>query len=262
MADRVLPWLRSLRRAGEEWRSHTFQTFGLSESALDEMVAGAVDASAARLAFRAAFPQISVRVTVQGQAGDLDARIERAAAAIRARLGEYCYAEGDTTMEAEVGRLLATAGATVAVAESCTGGLVAHRLTNVAGSSAYVLGGVVAYSNQLKQAALGVEASTLETFGAVSTQVAEEMARGVRRSTGADYGIATTGIAGPGGGSAEKPVGTVCIALDGSRDTWSHRYQLWGSREWVKLLTSQIALDWIRRAVLGQDPSASAVLRR
>ncbi len=262
MADRVLPWLQALRSADEAWRSHTFQTFGISESALDEMVADAVDPTAVRLAFRAAFPQISLRVTVQGHPGDLEARLAGAAAAIRERLGEYCYAEGDMTMEGEVGRLLAAGGATIAVAESCTGGLVAHRLTNIAGSSAYVLGGVVAYSNEIKQSALGVDAATLARHGAVSTEVAEEMARGVRRATGADYGLATTGIAGPGGGSAEKPVGTVCIAIDGPSGAHSHRYQLWGNREWVKLLASQIALDWVRRAVLGQDPSASAVLRR
>ncbi len=262
MAEEVLPWLRALRSNDEEWRSHTFQTFGVSESALDEMVAGAVDPSAARLAFRAAFPQISVRVTVSGRTADLEGRLAAAAAAIRERLGEYCYAEGETTMEQEVGRVLAASGATVAVAESCTGGLIGHRLTNVAGSSGYVLGGSVAYSNDLKRSQLGVSAETLERHGAVSTEVAEEMARGARRVSGADYAVSTTGIAGPGGGSEDKPVGTVCIGLDCDRATYSHRYQLWGNREWVKLLTSQIALDWVRRAAQGQDPTVSSVLKR
>jgi nicotinamide-nucleotide amidase len=118
------------------------------------------------------------------------------------------------------------------------------------------------YSNQLKRSALGVSEQTLERFGAVSTEVAEEMAQGARCATGSDYAIATTGVAGPGGGTADKPVGTVCIALARQGATYSHRYQLWGSREWVKLLSSQIALDWVRRAVRGEDPTTSSVLRR
>jgi len=125
-----------------------------------------------------------------------------------------------------------------------------------------MLGGVVAYSNAVKQSVLGVSPDTLKTHGAVSCETAEEMARGVRRLTGASYGIATTGIAGPDGGTPDKPVGTVCIALDSAGATRSRRYQLWGTRDWVKLLTSQIALDWIRRAELGEDPTDSAILKR
>ena len=261
-ADEVLPWLRAARGGTDEYRSHTFQTFGISESALDELVAGAVDPAEARLAFRAAFPQISLRVTVHGPPADLDRRLEAAAAALRARLGPYCYGEGNTTMEAEVGRLLGAAGATIAVAESCSGGLVGHRLTDVPGSSAWVLGDVVAYNNTVKQAVLGVRAETLDRHGAVSCETAEEMAGGVRRLLGATLGLATTGIAGPDGGTAEKPVGTVCIAIDGPTGTRSRRYQLWGTRDWVKLLTSQIALDWVRRVQLGEDPAESAILKR
>ena len=262
LADEVLPWLRAARGGVDEFRSHTFQTFGISESALDEMVAGAVDPAEARLAFRAAFPQISVRVTAQGPPGEVDRRLEAAAAALRARIGGYAYGEGNTTMEAEVGKLLTAAGATVAVAESCTGGLIGHRLTDVPGSSAYMLGGVVAYSNKVKQSVLGVRKETLVEHGAVSCETAEEMARGVRRLLGSTIGLATTGIAGPDGGTPEKPVGTVCIAIDGPSGTKSRRYQLWGTRDWVKLLTSQIALDWVRRVQLGEDPAESAILKR
>jgi nicotinamide-nucleotide amidase len=107
-----------------------------------------------------------------------------------------------------------------------------------------------------------VRAETLAQHGAVSCETAEEMARGARRLVGATLGLATTGIAGPDGGTPDKPVGTVCIALDGPTGTHSRRYQLWGTRDWVKLLTSQIALDWVRRAQLGEDPAASAILRR
>jgi len=260
--NEVLPWLQAVRGSTETYRSHTFQTFGISESALDEQVAGAVDPAEGRLAFRAAFPQISVRVTVHGQPGEAEARLQRAAARLRERLGPYCYGEGDTSMEEVVGRLLTEKRMTLAVAESCTGGLIGHRLTNVPGSSAYVLGDVVAYSNALKEAALGVCATTLAAHGAVSAEVAAEMATGVRARTGADLGLATTGIAGPDGGTPDKPVGTVFVGLATDARTFSQRYQLWGTRDWVKLLTSQIALDWVRRVALGQDPTVSTILRK
>jgi nicotinamide-nucleotide amidase len=262
LADQVLPWLRELRSGADEYRSHTFQTFGISESALDELVIGAVDPAEGRIAFRAAFPQISLRVTAQAAPDAVEIRLEAAAAKLRERLGAYCYGEGNTTMEAVVGELLRRDGATIAVAESCTGGLIGHRLTDVPGSSAYLLADVVAYSNKIKQSVLGVAPATLEQHGAVSGEVAEEMARGVRRLTGATLGLATTGIAGPDGGTPAKPVGTVWIALDSAAGTRSHRYQLWGTRDWVKLLTSQIALDWVRRTQLGEDPTASSILRR
>jgi nicotinamide-nucleotide amidase len=262
LAEQILPWLRDLRSGSDEYRSHTFQTFGISESALDELVAGVVDPSEGRIAFRAAFPQISLRVTVHAPPAEVDRRLAAAAAKLRERLHGYCYGEGNTTMEAAVGELLTRAGATIAVAESCSGGLIGHRLTDVPGSSAYLLADVVAYSNAVKRAQLGVDRTTLETHGAVSCEVAEEMARGVRKLVGATIGLATTGIAGPSGGTPEKPVGTVCIAIDSPAGTRSRRYQLWGTRDWVKLLTSQIALDWVRRTQLGEDPTESAILKR
>jgi len=262
LADQVLPWLRDLRRGTDEYRSHTFQTFGISESALDELVAGAVDPSEGRIAFRAAFPQISLRVTVHAPPADVDCRLQAAAAKLRERLQGYCYGEGNTTMEAAVGELLTRAGATIAVAESCSGGLIGHRLTDVPGSSAYLLADVVAYSNEVKRTLLGVAPATLAAHGAVSCEVAEEMARGVRVLVGATVGLSTTGIAGPSGGTPEKPVGTVCIAIDSPAGTRSRRYQLWGTRDWVKLLASQIALDWVRRTELGEDPTESAILKR
>jgi nicotinamide-nucleotide amidase len=259
--EQVLPWIESMRAGADVYRSHTFQTFGISESALDELVAGAVDPDA-RLAFRAAFPQISVRVTVHGAASAVEARLADAVAKLRARIGTYCYGEGDVTMEGVVGRLLAERKHTLALAESCTGGLVGHRLTDVAGSSSYFLTSVVAYSNEAKTALLGVRPETLARHGAVSDEVAIEMAEGVRRVAGASIGLATTGIAGPSGGTPEKPVGTVHFGIATSERSVGARYQLWGTRDWVKLLASQIALDWVRRLELGEDPKASVLLRR
>lgn len=262
MEDHVLPWIAAQRGSSEVFRSRTFQTFGISESALDELVAGIIDEDEGRVAFRAAFPQISVRVTVHGSPAAAEQRILEAAARMRERLGDYCYGEEDTSMEAEVGRILRERSATLAVAESCTGGLIGNRLTNVPGSSSYFRGGVVAYSNDIKRSELGVRAETLEAHGAVSTETAAEMARGVRERFGATFGLATTGIAGPDGGTADKPVGTVCIGLASATQTYTYRYQLWGNRDWVKILTSQVALDWVRRAARGDDPTVSRILRK
>jgi nicotinamide-nucleotide amidase len=263
LADEALPWLVSMRADKEIYLSHAFQTFGISESALDELVQGAVDPSAGRIAFRAAFPQISVRVTVRGRPGEVERKLENAAAQLRERVKPYCYGEGDTTtMEQVVGQLLRERGATVAVAESCTGGLIGHRLTNVAGSSAYFLGDIVAYSNAVKESLLRVRKETLAAHGAVSEEVAREMALGVRNLAGSTVGVAVTGIAGPEGGTPEKPVGTVCFGLATPERAYGARYQLWGNREWIKLLSSQIALDWIRRSQLGEDPTALVILRK
>jgi nicotinamide-nucleotide amidase len=150
-----------------------------------------------------------------------------------------------------VGRLLLEQGKTLAVAESCTGGLVASQLTDLPGSSGYLLEGIVAYSNESKLRRLGVSAAALEAHGAVSEPVALEMAVGVREASGADLGVATTGIAGPGGGTPEKPVGTVVIALADADGARARRYQLMRERSRNKELAAQLALEWIRRRLLG-----------
>ena len=260
--EQVLPWLSAARGSDEIYRSHVFQTFGISESALDELVAGCVAPDEGRIAFRAAFPQISVKLTVHGAPDRTPRRLEELAARLRERVSSYCYGEGDTTMEAAVGALLKERGRSLAVAESCSGGLVGHRLTAVPGSSAYMRGGVIAYADDVKQKILGVDAETLRQHGAVSEQTAAEMATGVRRVLAADIGVSVTGVAGPDGGTVEKPVGTVCFGLAGPDAVYTRRYQLWGNREWVKLLSSQVALDWVRRYLLGMNPTDSGILRR
>jgi nicotinamide-nucleotide amidase len=260
--EQVLPWIQQARGGNEVYLSHVFQTFGISESALDEVVAGCVSPDEGRIAFRAAFPQISVRLTVHGTPAEAPARLAVLAARLRERIGTYAYGEGDTTMEAVVGDLLRQRGLTIALAESCSGGLVGHRITNVPGSSAYLKGGIVAYSDDVKQRSLDVRAETLAAHGAVSEETAVEMASGARRILGADLGLAVTGIAGPDGGTPDKPVGTVCFALASATRTYHSRHHLWGTRDWVKLLSSQVALDWVRRYLLGMDPTDSNILRR
>lgn len=251
----LLPWIES-RRPDRRFASRTFSTFGLSESRVDELLAGAVRPDEARVAFRAAFPRIQVRLTVSGApADDLQARLDELESRVRERIGPYVYAIGDEGMEETVGRLLRERGLTLAVAESCTGGLIGHRVTDVPGSSEYYLLGIAAYANEAKLALLGVRPETLAAHGAVSTQTAEEMAEGVRRAAGAAIGLSTTGIAGPGGGTAEKPVGTVCIGLAWEGGAWSRRYDLGTrSRDWIKGMTAQIALDRLRRHLLGDSP--------
>lgn len=253
MEETVLPWIRSVRslRGGDVYLARVFQTFGLSESGLDEMVAGVVDPAEGRVSFRASFPEISLRVVVHGSADEAGPRLEQVAARLRERLGPWVYGEGAVTMEEVVGRALAERGLTVGTAESCTGGLIAHRLTQVPSSSEWVRGGVVAYGPSAKDTLLGVRAETLAAHGAVSAEVAAEMAAGARRVLGSSLGIAATGVAGPEGGTAEIPVGTVVFGLAAESGTFTHRYQLWGTRDWVKLLASQIALDWLRRHALG-----------
>ncbi len=262
MEDTVLPWVREMRGGGDLFLTRTFQTFGISESGLDEMIAGTIDEDEGRLAFRANFPQISMRVTVRGRPGEAEQRLEGLSERIRAKIGAYVYGEGDVTMEEVVGRLLTDNGKTLGVAEACSGGLVGHRVTNVPGSSTYFRGSVVAYSDTAKAQLLGVQPQTLERHGAVSEAVVGEMASGVRERLASDIGIAMTGIAGPDGATEDKPVGTACLALANDAGVVSRRYKLWGNRDWIKTLISQLALDWVRRALLGLPINEASFIRR
>ncbi len=165
-------------------------------------------------------------------------------------LGEHLISTRGVPLEEIVARTLIENRATVAVAESCTGGLLAERLTSIPGSSAYFLGGVVCYSNELKTNLVGVPPELIESKGAVSPEVALALADGIRRRTGATLGIGTTGIAGPGGGTPEKPVGLVYLAIADERGARERRLQLPGDRERIRLFAAQSALDSVRRQFL------------
>jgi nicotinamide-nucleotide amidase len=165
-------------------------------------------------------------------------------------LGESVFSAKGESLEEVVAALLNLNSATIAVAESCTGGLIAERLTSIPGSSSYFLGGVVSYSNDLKAAWVDVPAELIQAKGAVSDEVAAAMAEGVRRRSGATLGLAVTGIAGPGGGSAEKPIGTVHIALANGAATRGRVFHFPGDRERIRLYASQMALDIVRRFFL------------
>jgi nicotinamide-nucleotide amidase len=165
---------------------------------------------------------------------------------IRDRVDKYIYATGIVNLEETVGDMLVKCGYTISTAESCTGGLLGHRFTNVPGSSRYYLGGVVSYSDDMKMKTLGVQENTLQEFGAVSKQTATEMAQGVRDLFGSDLAIAVTGIAGPGGGTAEKPVGLVYITLVHNDTVWAKEFKFFTDRKLNKQLSSQVALNMVR----------------
>jgi len=176
----------------------------------------------------------------------LDEMVKRMALA----LGEHLYSTKGETLEEVVARTLTENRATIAVAESCTGGLLAERLTNIPGSSSYFLGGVVCYSNELKSALVNVPAELIESKGAVSPEVALALAEGIRKTTGATIGVGVTGIAGPGGGTPEKPVGLVHISIADERGPRERRFQFPGDRERIRMHASQTALDSVRRYFL------------
>ncbi|MGZ3425407.1 MAG: nicotinamide-nucleotide amidohydrolase family protein, partial [Polyangia bacterium] len=226
---------------GTQPRKRTWRVAGMGESHVDHALQGLIDGlDGVTLHYRIAFPENLVTVIVRREDGA--AVVDRLDAEVRARLGDHVYATGDATLAEVVGRRLLEGQATLAVAESCTGGLVGQMLTAIPGSSRYFVGGVIAYANELKRELLGVRQETLDAHGAVSEPTALEMADGVRARTGATWGIAVTGIAGPDGGSADKPVGTVFIAVT-SASVKEVRRLFWpAERELVRQLSAHAAL--------------------
>jgi nicotinamide-nucleotide amidase len=194
---------------------------------------------------------VDIRITVRGSdKSKIKQMIAGVESEIGHRLGQYIFGVDDQTLEQVVGFLLYMNKLTVSVAESCTGGLVSHRLTNIPGSSNYYKGSVVAYSDQIKKRSLEVDKKDLDEFGAVSEQVAKQMARGVRKACKADLGLAITGIAGPTGGTHERPVGLVYIALSAGRKIKVKEHKFSGPREIIKAKAATAALDMIRRYLL------------
>ncbi len=196
---------------------------------------------------------ITVRINATGDSAEAaGADADATAAEVRRRLGELVFGEGEQTLPAVVGELLAAAGATLATAESCTGGLVGEMITAVSGSSRYYLGGAVTYANAAKVDLAGVDAALIERHGAVSEPVAEAMAVGIRRRLGADWGVATTGIAGPTGGTDEKPVGLVVMAVAGPAGCEVHRRSFPGGRDVVRHRAAVAVLGYLRLALIGR----------
>jgi nicotinamide-nucleotide amidase len=245
----VMPWIVAMRGGQDQIFSQAFKVYGLTESKLDDLVKPIGLEPGIKLSFRAHYPNLTLRVTVAG-ASEEQRRFIETCKRIRLILGSHIYAEGDTTLEQRVGQLLSERHRTLALAESCTGGLISHRITGIAGSSAYYLGGVTSYANDVKVKLLGVTPATLEKYGAVSQETALEMSHGIRERIGADFGLSVTGIAGPSGGTPEKPVGTVWISIAQAKNHEARLFQFHGDRERIILGTSQAALNWLRLALL------------
>jgi nicotinamide-nucleotide amidase len=224
-----------------------FKVAGLSHAQLTNLIAGIRPAAKAAMTVFESYPDLAVRVATEGVAQEEMSRLYHD---LRQLLGPHLYAEGERSLEEVVGRLLLEQHKTLALAESCTGGYISHRVTRIAGSSAYYFGGAVTYSNEAKVLFLGVRPETLEAHGAVSRETALEMSGGIRVKTGVSIGLAVTGVAGPAGGSSEKPVGTVWISIDDGQCHEARRFQFSGEREKVIAGTSQAALDWLRRRLL------------
>lgn len=237
--EQVLPWLRSHRPDLGCIRSQILRCVGVGESLLEEKLMDLVRQQGnPTLAFLARSGEMLVRITAQGASpADALERIRPWAQEVRRRLGEDVISDDDATLEEVVGRELLCKGWSIAVAESCTAGLIAARLANVSGASRYLQGGIVAYDNRLKEQLLGVPPDVLARHGAVSQETAEAMAIGVRRACGVEVALAVTGIAGPGGGSEEKPVGLVHMAVVGPWGCWHEEGRFYGSRQQVRAHT-------------------------
>lgn len=253
MFDRSLrPYLEQKYGFAAVILSRVLNTAGIGESALEMEVRDLILAQKnPTLALLARPSGVILRITAK--AADSQAAQQLIGAMeqeIRSRVGKYIYAVDDADMEDVVGQLLSERQLTIACAESCTGGLLTSRLTDVPGSSAYVMGSVVSYTNEVKESLLGVEAEVLRRVGAVSEETACQMAQGVRQRIGTDIGVGITGIAGPGGGTPEKPVGLVYIAVAGKKGTVVKKNIFSGTRRQVKYRTTQTALDMVRHFIL------------
>jgi nicotinamide-nucleotide amidase len=250
-SDQVLPLLRREFPLGGQFVSRTLRTTGLGESAVEDKIAPALrqlEEGGLVLGYCAHMGEVEVRLTARGDAASK--LIADAESIVREKLGSHVYGIERESLAAVVVRLLTERKQFLATAESCTGGYVANAITNVSGASAVFANGWVTYSNEAKQRFLGVRAETLTKHGAVSEPTVREMAEGARSTAGADYALAITGIAGPTGGTPDKPVGTVFIALATGRHTFVlnpvNRYD----RETFKQVTCRQALDLIRRTLL------------
>jgi len=252
LEETVLPLVLARRGGHQCTRTWTLTVFGLSEAEIGSRLS---DLDRSRPGFAVAYcveyPVVQVKLRATGaDEGALAALLEDMAALVRERLGGHVVAGDGETIDTAVARLFRETGMTLSLAESCTGGLVAARITAISGSSAYFLLGAVTYANDAKARLLGVSDGLLAEKGAVSAEVARAMARGARRLVGSDLALAVTGIAGPDGGSPDKPVGTVFIALADRAGCTAKGYHFSGDRDRIRTITAVTAMDWLRRRLL------------
>ena len=251
------PWLQCAGLAEGVFASRMLRFWGVAESGLAEQVADLLESANPTVAPYAGGGEVKLRLTARGASqAAAEALLAPLEAEIRARAGLACFGADDDSLASVVLELLRRRGQTLAVAESCTGGGLGAALAAVPGASDVFLGGVIAYANTVKQGLLAVPAALLAAHGAVSDPVAQAMAAGARSTTGADWALAVTGIAGPGGGSAAKPVGLVHIAVAGPDGCSSEGVRFGASRgrSWIQMLTAGEALDRLRRRLTAAPP--------
>jgi nicotinamide-nucleotide amidase len=258
LTDCVIPRLSEWQQQERRFvRQRLYRIFGLAEAEVNRRVCHLeTHNSMIRLGYYPVFPEVHLNLTAIGKSQEeTDALFQLVDQKIAEAVGPFIYGFGDESLAFTVGELLRAKGLTLALAESCTGGLISHLITTVSGSSDYYLGGVCTYSNAMKTKVLGVGQEILARHGAVSGETAEAMARGIRELTGADLTLSVTGIAGPTGGSPEKPVGTVYFGLDCRGEVTQVRHQFSGKREEIQSMSAYAGLDLIRRKLLEQKPS-------
>ena len=230
----------------------TIMTYGVAESALSEMIAGWEDNLPSDMHLAYLPNQLTgVRLRLSSYSADEKA-LDEAISRLKDIIGEYVYSDHDDTLQEALGRLLSSHGKTLSSAESCTGGTISQLITSIPGSSEYFLGGVTSYANSVKTGVLGVPAEIIEKHGAVSSECVAAMAEGVRKLTGSDYSVATSGIAGPGGGTPEKPVGTVWVGVSSQKGTETYKVQYKGDRKRNIERSAAYALNSIRKKILNE----------
>ncbi len=255
MTEYVIPRLKA-KAVGQVIKHRVLKTTGIAESSLYELIGdvGEILGDKARLAFLPSQFGVRLRITVKAptteEADLIVAEVERK---IRIKAGRYIYSEGDVELEEIVGNLLRERNLSISVAESCTGGYISHRITNISGSSNYFKRGLVAYSNETKIELPHVDDELIHKFGAVSEEVARAMAEGIRNTSGTDIGVSVTGIAGPTGATPDKPIGLVFIGLADRAGTIVRRFMLPDERIRFKERTSQAALEIVRKRILGLE---------
>ncbi len=241
----VIPYLKKYSK--DLIKSRVIKFFMIGESALETQLQDILERQTnPTMALLAGRGEVKLRITAKASSAQkANLLLDRAEEMIRERTAQYIYSNNDQDLAEVVGRLLEKKGLTLALAESCTGGLLGNRITDIPGSSAYFIGGLVTYSNQSKIEQLGVQVLTLEKYGAVSRESVAEMAEGVRNKMSSDLGLSISGIAGPGGGNEEKPVGLIFIALADREKTVTYRLKLHRDRIWNKWMSSQYALYYL-----------------
>ncbi|MCD6317504.1 competence/damage-inducible protein A [Candidatus Aerophobetes bacterium] len=246
--EEVVPYFSAKIPQKEVIKSRVLKVWGIGESEVERTINSIIDEQFnPTVALLAKREGTCIRITAKFTPNRVNEEIKRVENKIREKLGNYIYGVDEQTMESVVGSLLKRKGLTLSLAESCSGGLLSHRVTNVPGSSDYYFGGVVSYSNEVKCSLLGVPEKLIREKGAVSEGVAKQMAKGARKVGKAHLGIGITGIAGPGGGTSDKPVGLVYIALSSKKEEVCEKFMFSGGREMIKWRASQSALNMLRK---------------